>query len=44
LRKALHIKKGKDIPMAKLDKAATEPGKLGKRARLAITLKKMRTK
>lgn len=44
LRKSLGVKKGKDIPVAKLDKAAKEPGKLGKRARLAITLKKMRTK
>jgi hypothetical protein len=39
LRKALHIKKGKDIPQTKLDKAAHAKGKLGKRARLAKVLK-----
>lgn len=44
LRKALKIKKGHDIPEAKLEKAAKEPGKMGKRARLAITLKKMHKK
>lgn len=41
LRKALHTPKGKDIPAAKLAKAAKAPGKLGRRARLAQTLKKM---
>ncbi|HEX4372207.1 MAG TPA: hypothetical protein VHZ50_02780 [Puia sp.] len=44
LRKALHVKEGKDIPAAKLAKAAKAPGKLGQRARLAETLKKMHKK
>lgn len=41
LRKELGVKKGKDIPKAKLNKAAKAPGKLGQRARLAKTLIKM---
>lgn len=41
LRKELHVKKGHVIPMAKLKKAAHAKGKEGKRARLALTLKKM---
>lgn len=44
LRKSLGIKKGKTIPAKKLAKAAEKPGKLGKRARLAETLKKLRKK
>lgn len=44
LRKALHVKEGHDIPAKKLTKAAKAPGKLGQRARLAITLKKLRKK
>jgi hypothetical protein len=44
LRKELHIKKGHKIPEAKLEKAAHHKGKEGKRARLAITLKKLRHK
>ncbi len=44
LRKELHIKKGKKIPKAKLEKAAKVKGKEGKRARLAITLSKLRKK
>lgn len=39
LRKELGAKPGKDIPAGKLDKAAEKGGKLGKRARLAKTLK-----
>jgi len=42
LRKELGVKKGEKIPAKKLAKAAKEPGKLGQRARLAQTLKKMR--
>lgn len=42
LRKALHVPKGKPIPAAKLEKAEKAPGKMGKRARLAETLKKLR--
>ena len=39
LRKALHVKKGEDIPAKKLATAAKKGGKLGQRARLAETLK-----
>ena len=38
LRKALGIKKGKKIPKKKLKKVAKKGGKLGKRARLTMTL------
>lgn len=44
LRKELHVKKGKKIPKKKLAKAAKAKGKLGKRARLAETLGKLRKK
>lgn len=39
LREALGAKKGKPIPAGKLAAAAKKPGVLGKRARLAETLK-----
>jgi hypothetical protein len=42
LRKSLGIKKGEKIPQTKLDAAAKKKGKLGQRARLAKTLRKMR--
>ena len=42
LRSALGVKEGKNIPAGKLAKAAKAPGKMGQRARLAQTLKKMR--
>lgn len=42
LHKALHVKKGKKIPEAKLEKAEhSKNPKTAKRARLAETLKKM---
>tara|TARA_B100000586_G_scaffold270186_1_gene252458 strand:+ start:1660 stop:1863 length:204 start_codon:yes stop_codon:yes gene_type:complete len=41
LRKALGVKKGSKIPAKKLSAAAKKPGKLGQRARLAQTLKKI---
>lgn len=41
LRKELHAKKGKPIPEKKLESAAKKGGTIGKRARLAETLKKM---
>ena len=41
LHKALHVPAGKKIPASKLAKAANAGGKLGQRARLAETLKKM---
>lgn len=44
LRETLGAKKGKDIPVAKLKKAAKGKGITAKRANLAITLKKMNKK
>lgn len=41
LHKELGVPEGKKIPEKKLEKAAKAPGKLGKRARLAETLKGM---
>lgn len=41
LREQLHAPTGKPIPAAKLDKAAEAPGKLGQRARLAQTLRRI---
>ena len=42
LRKSLGIKKGEKIPASKLKAAAKKKGKLGQRARLAITLSKLK--
>ena len=42
LRSALGAKPGKTIPAAKLEAATKKPGKLGQRARLAMTLKGMK--
>jgi len=42
LRAQLGVKKGEKIPVGKLAAAAKKPGKLGQRARLAQTLKKMK--
>jgi hypothetical protein len=39
LHKELHVPAGKKIPSAKLKAAEKKPGKIGKRARLAETLK-----
>ena len=44
LRKAMGVKKGETIPKEKLAKAAKEPDKMGQRARLAMTVGKMRKK
>lgn len=44
LHKQLGVAKGKKIPAKKLAAAAKKGGKLGKRARLAETLKKMHAK
>ena len=44
LHKELGIKKGKKIPKKTLVKASKAKGKEGKRARLAITLGKLRKK
>lgn len=42
LRKALGVKEGATIPAKKLATASKASGKLGQRARLAQTLKKMK--
>lgn len=42
LRKSLGVKEGESIPAGKLAKAASAPGKMGQRARLAQTLKKFK--
>lgn len=42
LRKSLGAKKGKNIPLSKIKAAAKKKGKLGKRGRLALTLRKLR--
>jgi len=42
LRKSLGVKKGETIPASKLKSAAKKPGLMGKRARLAETLKGMK--
>jgi hypothetical protein len=42
LRKSLGAKPGKPIPKAKLKAAASKGGTTGRRARLAITLSKLR--
>jgi len=42
LREELGVKKGKTIPAKKLAAAAKKPGTIGKRARLAETLKGMK--
>jgi hypothetical protein len=41
LRKSLGVKKGKKIPVSKLNAAAKKGGKIGKRARFAKTLRKL---
>lgn len=41
LRRSLKVKKGKTIPVKRLRAAAKKGGKLGKRARLALTLRKL---
>ena len=42
LRSQLGVSGSKPIPAGKLNAAASKPGKLGQRARLAQTLKKMK--
>lgn len=42
LHKSLGVPEGKKIPAGKLAAAAKKPGKIGKRARLAETLKGMK--
>jgi hypothetical protein len=38
------VPKGKKIPLSKLKEAAKKPGKLGRRARLALTLRRLAQK
>lgn len=44
LKKSMGVKENEKIPAKKLAKAAKAPGKMGQRARLAETLKKMKKK
>lgn len=44
LRREMGVKEGKNIPQGKLEAAAKKPGTEGRRARLAMTLAKMRRK
>jgi len=41
LRRTLKVKKGKKIPLKKLRAAAKKKGVTGRRARLALTLRKL---
>ena len=41
LRAQLGVREGETIPQSKLEQAAKSPGKLGRRARLALTLRKL---
>jgi hypothetical protein len=41
LHKSLHVKEGEKIPVTKIQAAAHKPGKIGKQARLALTLRKI---
>lgn len=41
LRRSLGVPAGKKIPARRLEAAAHKPGKMGRRARLAQTLKKL---
>jgi hypothetical protein len=44
LRKQLGVKEGQTIPQQTLEEAANKGGTLGRRARLAMTLKRLRGK
>lgn len=44
LRQQLGVPAGKAIPAGKLQKASKQGGKLGRRARLAVTLRKLSRK
>ena len=41
LRKSMGVKEGETIPIKDLQEAAKHGGKMGQRARLALTLKKL---
>lgn len=42
LHKSLGVPEGKKIPVKKIEKAASKPGLVGKQARLAETLSKLK--
>lgn len=42
LRKQMGVKEGEKIPVERLQKASRKSGKLGQRARLALTLRRFR--
>lgn len=44
LRSSLGAKKGENIPVSKIQSAAKKGGKLGQRARFALTLRKIAAK
>lgn len=44
LRESLHIKEGKTIPVSVLREKAKSPGKMGQRARLALTMREWKKK
>ncbi|MCM8781740.1 MAG: hypothetical protein NC828_01620 [Candidatus Omnitrophica bacterium] len=44
LRKQVGVKEGEKIPISTLQELAKKGGKTGKRARLALTLRKLRAK
>jgi hypothetical protein len=44
LHRQLHVPAGKNIPREKLVKAAKKGGKLGRRARFALTMRKLHKK
>ncbi len=41
LHRSLHVPAGEKIPVSKIKAAAKKPGKLGQRARFALTLRGM---
>jgi hypothetical protein len=44
LRKALGVKEGENIPLSALQAAAKKKGRLGRQARLALAMRKMKKK
>ncbi len=44
LRAKTHTKEGKNIPVGTLQRLAKEPGRTGKQARLALTMRSWRKK
>jgi len=44
LREKTHTKEGKNIPVSTLERLAKEPGRTGRQARLALTMRKWNKK